>query len=615
MKVSDYIVKFLADKGVTDVFGYPGGMVTHLMESFSASGEQIQAHVNYHEQAAAFAACGYAQAKGAPGVAYATSGPGATNLITGIANAWFDSIPAIFITGQVNTFEAKGKLPVRQCGFQETDILSMVKNITKYCVYVEKKQDIRYELEKAWYFAEEGRKGPVLLDIPMNIQRSDVNPKELKGYKPQEAIMVNLEEVVERFQKILQKTERPVLLIGSGVKTAKANKQIADFIEKWNIPVVSSMLAFDVLGRDHPNYFGFIGAYGDRTANFIIAKSDLIISMGSRLDIRQIGAMVENFGKDAKLIRVDIDEGELSRKIKEDEWGIRCDINAFLRKEKEKRCDISNSVEEWLSICRVIREKLFGIDDQEPNERVRMLSKELPEGIEITTDVGQNQVWIAQSFISKKGQEVFFSGGHGAMGYSLPAAIGAYYGSRRPVVSFNGDGGIQMNIQELQFVVRENLPILIVILNNSSLGMIRHFQEMYFQSNYYQTMSSGGYTVPDFGKIADAYGIEYYCIAGDENMDKWKWDMNGPKIIEISLENNTYVFPKLEYGRPNQDQEPLLDRKLYSELMELGMENRDWISGGYRTLDYFNSISWYFYLSVCKYYQISERRGRGFDNE
>ncbi len=614
MKVSDYIVEFFADKGVTDVFGYPGGMVTHLMESFSANEEQIRAHVNYHEQAAAFAACGYAQAKGETGVAYATSGPGATNLITGIANAWFDSIPVIFITGQVNTFEAKGKLAIRQNGFQETDILSMVRNITKYCVYVEKEQDIRYELEKAWHIAGEGRKGPVLLDVPMNIQRSDVNPQELTRFTSPEVETANLERDVERFQKSLKEAERPVLLVGSGVKTAKAKERVLEFIEKWNIPVVSSMLAFDVTGRNHSNYFGFIGAYGDRTANFIIAKSDLIISLGSRLDIRQVGSRTENFGKDAKLIRIDIDEGELSRKIKENEWDIQCDLDTFLKKEKEREESSYNSMEKWLSVCRAIRQRLTGMDDREPNEWIRMFSERLPEGIDIMTDVGQNQVWIAQSFRSKKGQEVFFSGGHGAMGYSLPAAIGAYYGNGKPVVSFNGDGGIQMNIQELQFVVREKLPILIVILNNSSLGMIRHFQEMYFESNYYQTMGSGGYTVPDFEKIAGAYGIEYYCIDKDEKIEKWDWNMEGPKMIEIRLEDVTYVFPKLEYGRPNQDQEPLLERKLYDELMELGMESRDWISGGYKTQGYLNGIGWYFYLFVCKYYQISER-SRRFGNE
>lgn len=577
MKVSDYVVEYLIKNEITDVFGYPGGMVTHLMESFSAKKGKIQAHVNYHEQAAAFAACGYAQAKGIPGVAYATSGPGATNLITGIANAWFDSIPTFFITGQVNTFEARGNLAVRQRGFQETDILSMVRSITKYCAYVEHKEDIRYELEKAWFFANEGRKGPVLLDIPMNVQREDVTPEKLKGYKWKPAEADNLEKDLEQFSRMLQDAKKPVLLVGAGVKIAKAKVLVRDFVERWNIPVVSSMLAFDILGRNHPNYFGFIGAYGDRAANFIVAKSDLIISFGSRLDIRQIGAKIENFGVNAKLIRIDIDEGELSRKIKDDEWGIQCDIRTFLEKEKTKRSASAYSREEWLFVCKTIKEKLHGQDNRRPNEVVSLFSNSLPDNIEITTDVGQNQVWIAQSFISKKKQEVFFSGGLGAMGYSLPAAIGVYYGSKKPVVSFHGDGGIQMNIQELQFIVREKLPILIVILNNSSLGMIRHFQEMYFQSNYYQTMGSGGYTVPDFAKIAQAYGIEYYRIDDDKDIEKWEWSMKGPEIIEVCLENNTYVFPKLEYGRPNQDQEPLLDRKLYDELMKLGETRRDMV--------------------------------------
>lgn len=612
MKVSDYIVDFFASKGITDVFGYPGGMVTHLMESFSSQEDRIQAHVNYHEQAAAFAACGYAQAKGIAGVAYATSGPGATNLITGIANAWFDSIPTVFITGQVNTFEAKGKLAVRQCGFQETDIVSMIKNITKYCAYVDKEQNIRYELEKAWYFANEGRKGPVLLDIPMNIQRSDVNLKELKEYMPHQTGSIALKADLGQFHKMLQEALKPVLLVGAGVKTAKVKEQILDFIERWNIPVVSSMPAFDVIGRNHPNYFGFIGAYGDRTANFIVAKSDLIISLGSRLDIRQVGAKTENFGSNAKLIRVDIDQGELTRKIKENEWDIQCDLSSFLEKEKEIKCALSGSKDEWLSVCRTIKEKLTGLDDRQPNELIRILSKKLPEGTNITTDVGQNQVWIAQSFISKRGQEVFFSGGHGAMGYSLPAAIGVYYGSRKPVVSFNGDGGIQMNIQELQFVVREKLPILIVILNNSSLGMIRHFQEMYFKSNYYQTTNSGGYTVPDFKEIARAYGIAYCCIEQSSELGEWKWNEKGPEILEIRLEEATYVFPKLEYGRPNQDQEPLLERRLYSELMELEMENTGITPGGYRTLSYIGSIVWYLYTIICRYCQASERR---FGNE
>ncbi len=581
MKVSDYIVDFLAVQGVTDVFGYPSGMVTHLMESFSAQEGRIRAHVNYHEQAAAFAACGYAQASGKLGVAYATSGPGATNLITGIANAWFDSIPVLFLTGQVNTFEAKGELAVRQQGFQETDIVSMVRGITKYCTCVTRCEDIRYELEKAWYQANEGRKGPVLLDIPMDVQRGNVDPEELRSFLPEEQTAAREQELgLSKLQELLDQARKPVLLLGAGVKLAQAGQEVLDLIRLWNVPVISSMLAFDVMERDDCRYFGFIGAYGDRAANFIVAKSDLILSLGSRLDIRQVGAKREDFAPEAALVRVEIDEGELTRKIKEKEWDICCDIRFFLEKVKESGCRPQRSMEDWLSVCRMIREKLIGLDERNPNRLIRRCSEHLPGQIGITADVGQNQVWLAQSFRTKTGQNVFFSGGHGAMGYSLPAAIGVFYGSRRPVVSFNGDGGIQMNLQELQFIVRERLPILIVIVNNASLGMIRHFQEMYFDANYYQTKACGGYTVPDFGKLATAYGIAYCRVDSEEAWDGWEWNGKEPQVIEICLEDTTYVYPKLEYGRPNQDQEPLLDRTLYQDLMELDMLDKKKLVGG-----------------------------------
>lgn len=568
MKVSDYIVEYIIEKGVTDVFGYPGGMVTHLMDSFRKCEDKIRAHVTYHEQGAAFAACGYAQASGRTGVAYATSGPGATNLITGICNAYFDSIPTVFITGQVNTFEAKGNLLVRQRGFQETDIISMVRGVTKYCAYVTSAEDIGYELDLAWKYANEGRKGPVLLDIPMNVQRTEISPTQLRRFQeePREAVKIEKQCII--LQKLLQNARKPVVLIGGGVKTAQAEQAVKALIKKWNVPVVSSMLAFDVLGSEHPNYYGFIGAYGDRAANFIVAKSDLIISLGSRLDVRQVGANEKGFGGNAKLVRVDIDDGEFSRRIKEDEMDVLCDVKSFCEIVSEEDFEIQ-SVKEWMTVCNTIREKLEGLDESKPTEWIRQFSVKLPDDIKITTDVGQNQVWIAQSFVAKQAQKVFFSGGHGAMGYALPAAIGAYYGSEKPVVCFSGDGGIQMNIQELQFVAREQLPITIVILNNTSLGMIRHFQEMYFQENYFQTNAYSGYTVPDFAKLADAYGIDYYNICENDDIENYKWDMKGPHIVEMSLQDPTYVFPKLEFGKPNHDQEPQIDRNLYDYLMRL----------------------------------------------
>ena len=566
MKVSDFIVEFFIKKGITDVFGYPGGMVTHLMDSFDKYKSSIHAHVNYHEQASAFSACGYAQVSMKPGVAYATSGPGATNLITGICNAYFDSIPTIFITGQVNTFESKRELSVRQKGFQETDIVSMIKDVTKYAVYVEKADEILYHLEKAYNLSIDGRPGPVLLDIPMDILRAVINETTLIGYSPTDNSNenINLDEVIS----LLNNSQRPCILVGAGVKTSGSVKELRNLAESLQIPIISTMLSIDILPSDSKHNFGFLGAYGHRHANFIIAKSDLIISIGSRLDIRQIGGHKEQFAINAKLIRIDIDAGELTNKIKENEIQIQIGIKQFLSK-LSGRTDIKCRIGNWLNICEELKAKLFNLDVKEPNLYIEKISNQIPDNTIITTDVGQNQVWVAQSFVTKPNQKILFSGGHGAMGYSLPAAIGAYYASLQPVICFTGDGGFQMNIQELQFISRERLPIKIIVLNNNSLGMIRHFQEMYFDSNYTQTVRSGGYTNPNFELIANAYDLSYMKIENLDQIFSITFDNLNPAIIEVILHGNTYVFPKLEFGKPNQDQEPLLDRKLYDYLMKL----------------------------------------------
>lgn len=557
MKASDYIVEYLLRQNITDVFGYPGGMVTHLMDSLSKF--PIKSHVTYHEQGAAFAACGYAQTTGKVGVAYATSGPGATNLITGICNAYFDSIPTLFITGQVNTFEYKGELGVRQRGFQETDIVSIVSPVTKYAVRITDATKLKWYLDYAFYIAQEGRRGPVLLDIPMDIFRADIDPQSMEGF---EAPVYNRDTSFDKLKEALSKASRPVILAGSGIKTSNAADKFNEVIRKHDIPVVTTMLAVDT-AKDS---YGFIGAYGTRTANFIVAKSDLVISLGARLDVRQTGARRENFAPDAVIVRVEIDAGELSLRVHDDEIQIHADVNDVLDTLLEAD---TRDLTGWNDVCRKIRDELKNIDDRLPNKYVSRISELIPENSVITTDVGQNQVWVAQSFKVKDGQRIFFSGGHGAMGYSLPAAIGCALADGKAVYSFQGDGGIQMNIQELQTIARENLPVKIILFNNSALGMIRHFQEMYFEDNYVQTVPSGGYTVPDFGAIAAAYKIPYRCIGKVEDIDDSLFDAEGPQFVEVRITEPTYVYPKLEYGKPNQDQEPLLDRKRYSYIMEL----------------------------------------------
>ncbi len=566
LKVSDYIVEYLISVGVTDVFGYPGGMVTYFMDSLFRHENRIKSHLAYHEQGAAFAACGYAQARSGLGVAFAASGPGATNLITGICSAFFDSIPVLFITGQVNSYELKGKKRIRQCGFQETDIVSMVSGVTKYAACVERAEKIRWHLDKAVFEAVNGRMGPVLLDIPMDIMKAETECERAEKYVPvrTESKKSQIKEYVSCVREALEKAVHPVLLAGQGVKTSGAAGLFQNFARKNGIPVVTSMISADVMGQDRLNY-GFIGAYGSRAANFIAAKSDLLISFASRMDIRQTGREREGFAPNAKIFRVDIDEGELAYRVHEDEIAVCADVKTVL--EELSKQEAAGDFSKWVQICNFIRNELQGMDESEPNRYIRKLSRYIPDNSIITTDVGQNQVWISQSFEMKKNQKFLYSGSNGAMGYSLPAAAGAAVAAGRTVYSFQGDGGIQMNIQELQMIVREKLPVKIIILNNHALGMIRHFQEMYFDKNYCMTVEGRGYSSPDFGKIADAYGIPYKRIdrAGDI-LNPFTED--GCEMIEVVFDMDTYVFPKLEYGKPNQDQEPLLERWKYSLFMD-----------------------------------------------
>ena len=299
MKVSDYIVSFLEEKGVNVIFGYIGGMITHLVDSIDKN-PNIQFVQTYHEQTAAIAAEGYALESGKFGVAICTSGPGVTNMMTGIADAYFGSIPVLYITGQVNTYEYKYSKPIRQQGFQETDVISLVRSITKYAKMVDNAEDIRYELEKAIYMAMEGRKGPVVIDLPMNISRAEIEPEKLIGFQSE-----SLEESSFDFSEVkllLDKAERPMLLLGAG--SLGCEELIQNFIDQLQIPVVTSLMGRGIIDETYEHYVGMIGSYGNRCANMAISKADLLIALGTRLDTRQTGAMIDSFLRDGKIIIV-----------------------------------------------------------------------------------------------------------------------------------------------------------------------------------------------------------------------------------------------------------------------------------------------------------------------
>nr|WP_319490059.1 thiamine pyrophosphate-binding protein [uncultured Caproiciproducens sp.] len=572
MKVSDYIADFLARRKCAHVFGYQGGAVTHLIDSLYTT-DGITFIGTYHEQGAAFAAEGYARMKNDIGVAVATSGPGATNLLTGVGSAYFDSIPCLYITGQVNTYEYKGDSPVRQIGFQETDIVSIVKPITKYAVRITDSNQIRYELEKAVFFANSGRKGPVLLDIPMDIQRAEVDADALQSYPEQEnpAAAFHPDTVADD----LIQSCRPVILVGGGIRLSNAQTALRTFAERLQIPVVSSLMGRDAYDNTCENYCGMLGSYGNRYANLAVANSDLILALGTRLDTRQTGTNPASFARGAKLIRVDIDPYELAKSVKENEYDIEMDVGDFLRQlnQSEKICRISQSAyQPWLERIRIFKQRYPSFSEtslEDPNFVMSELSNLLEENDVVCLDVGQNEMWAAQSLTAAKNQRLLICGGMGAMGFALPAAIGAYYShiNTGRVIAIAGDGGLQMNIQEFALLKRNHIPIKIIVMNNHALGMIRHFQEMYFDSRYNGTVID--YEAPDFCQIANAYDIPSVRITDTEKLSSIK-DLlfsDGPALVDITLPQCTYVFPKLSVGRPIEDQEPLLPRSELAENM------------------------------------------------
>ncbi len=568
MKLSNYIAQFLVEKGCTHVFGYQGGAVTHLIDSLYAV-DGIRFIGCGHEQAAAFAAEGYARVTGRCGVALATSGPGATNLITGIGSAYFDSIPCVYLTGQVNTYEYKGTLTVRQLGFQETDIVSVVTPIVKYAVRITDPTRIRYELERAFFTAQAGRKGPVLLDIPMDIQRTDVEEKTLAGYEPDPETRspINITRMIEA----LNMSRRPVLLVGGGARLSGGTHLLNTLVQSLHIPVVTSLMGRDAVDNTLPEFCGMLGSYGNRYANLTAANSDLVLAIGTRLDTRQTGTLPQSFAREAKLIRVDIDPNELKHKIRPDEIGIEEDAKTFL---EQLLCEFQRVTSDWSAWHTVIAgykaryPSFMKSKFSDPNYLVSMLGSSMDKDEIICLDVGQNQMWCAQSLLLNARQRLLTSGGMGAMGFSLPAAIGAQYAAPdRKIIAFAGDGGMQMNIQELALLKREHLPVKVIVLNNQSLGMIRHFQEMYFSSRYAGTVKD--YKAPDFCAVASAYGIQSLRAERIENLEAVRELISSPEpvVIEVTLPQHTYVFPRLSVNHAIEEQEPPVDKAQFLQDM------------------------------------------------
>ncbi|MBM3253548.1 MAG: thiamine pyrophosphate-binding protein, partial [Candidatus Omnitrophica bacterium] len=551
MKLSDYVIEFISKKKVGHIFEVCGGAITHLLDSVYGK-KGIVAVSMHHEQAAAFAAEGYSRVSGNIGIAMATSGPGATNLITGIGSCFFDSTATVFITGQVNSCEFKFNKSVRQLGFQETDIVNIVKPVVKEAHLITKPEKIKYYMERAFTVAKSGRPGPVLLDIPMDVQRSNIPVNKLSSsIKSKNKKSKINPRTIRKIVDLVSSSLRPVIIAGGGVGVSNARNELLALLRKTGIPIVLSLMGLDSCSHDLPNFCGMLGTYGNRYANLTVANADLVLALGTRLDSRQTGTNPSTFARGAKFVHVDIDPREINNKVKVD-IGLISDVKYFLLMlNKHLSVYDKSKIKPWSVKISEFKKRYPSWENSEdkainPNFLMHLLSRFLPVDSIICLDVGQHQMWAGQSLEWKKGQRIITQGGMASMGSSLPMAIGASFAKpKKAVVVITGDGGFQLNMQELQTLRHHNLPIKIILLNNKGYGMIRQFQKQYFNSRFQSTVR--GYSQPDFQRVVSAYGIHSARATeklGLETNLRIIFKNRNPEFLEVMVKENNLVYPK-----------------------------------------------------------------------
>jgi acetolactate synthase-1/2/3 large subunit len=584
IKLSDYVAQFIAKQNVKLVFAISGGSSLHLIHSVGDN-PGVDYICTHHEQSAAMAADGYSRATGHLGVAIATSGPGATNLITGICGSFYDSVPLLLLTGQVSTFRMAGNTGVRQIGFQETPIVDMCQSITKYACQITDPAQIRYELEKAVYIACTGRPGPVLVDIPDNLQRSQVDLNSLTGYLGKSLDVRKFPSSSDVLGEVLQliiNSERPILVGGWGIHLSHTETEAVRLAETLNIPIALTWGAADLLPANHPLYVGTFGTHGMRHANFAVQNADLVISLGSRLDTKSTGSPVSTFSRDAKKVVVDIDPSELAKfssfgldidiLIQDDLSNLFSTLNSIdLSSYHRQRREWTETIATWQQVfSRFDRARVVesGLD---PYEFIDQLSLHLPESSKIFIDTGCAIAWTMQRLRISQSQRIFHDFNNTAMGWALPAAIGGYFASPdAPIICIAGDGSFMMSMHELATVKHHHIPIKLFLLNNSGYSMIKQTQDQWLGSQYYASSYEGGLSFPNYKALASAFGFEYLEISSTQSCSE--------KLTSIFLTTNAVfcnvvippearVIPQVKFGRPNEDMEPLLPREIFLKSM------------------------------------------------
>ena len=547
---ADALLRCLIEEGVDTIFGYPGGAIMPVYDKLMNYEDKLRHLLTRHEQGAAHAAQAYAMVTGKPGICFATSGPGATNLVTGIANAFLDSVPVVFITAQVTS------TLIGSDAFQETDIIGVSMPVTKWNCQVKKSQDIPDTIAKAFYIAKSGRPGPVLVDITKDAQIEKVDFKYrkceyIRSYNPHITLHT---KAIESAAIMINHAERPLILAGHGVLLSKAEKELKAFAEKTGIPVASTLLGLSSFPSDHRLFTGMLGMHGNYGPNVLTNKADLIIAIGMRFDDRVTGNL-KKYAKQATIIHIEIDEAEINKNVQVD-----VEINNDAKEVLDYLIPLvkANSFEKWIREFRICDkaeyESVIKPETKPEKGEIRMgevvnMVSELTKGNAIiVTDVGQNQMFAARYYKFKNPNDWVTSGGMGTMGFGLPAGIGAKVGCpEKEVITFLGDGGFQMTVQELGTILQYKIPVKIIILNNNFLGMVRQWQDMFHEKNYASTELVN----PDFVMIPKAYGISAKYVSKREDLKSSLAEMINSKeayLLEIIVEKEGNVFPMVEPG-------------------------------------------------------------------
>jgi len=586
IRVADYIIDRLHQASVEHIFMVTGRGMLFLSDAVAAH-KGISDICMHHEQSTSYAAMAYAQANQKIGVSMVSTGCAATNAITGALCAWQDDIPCVFISGQnkLNETTRHTKLPIRTYGQQEADIIAMVEPITKYAVMLDKAEDAVYEMEKALYLAQHGRKGPVWIDVPLDIQNQRIEPSDLRSFKPPKDDLPQASEAdVNAVFEALEKAERPVVLMGSGVRSSGSEDALQDFIEQHQLPLVYGNSSADVLATDHPLSMGCVGAMAsNRSANFALQNSDLVLVLGCRMTTLIMGEQIDKFARAADIIAVDIDEHEHQKFPEKINKMVHSDLALFFAAMASK--DTVKTAASWTKRCAEWKadfpkceERYMQSEIVDIYELAHILSDHIDEDAIVVTDSGLEELLIPTTMNFSKENRCLHPHSQGAMGYALPAAIGAYTATGKQVVVVVGDGSVMMNIQELQTISYHKMPIKIIIVNNDCYAVIRKRQEDLFRTRTIGTDAANGVACPDFEKVAHGFDINFRRIDTTTELKENLGDvmaMNGAVICEVmAKEDQCYIHSshrKGEKGRfvqpPIEDQSPFLERDVFLKNM------------------------------------------------